>query len=257
MQGDGWENVKNCPICGKEAEKFQLVMTPVTRINVGEASVPLFTHTSWTKCKKCKVEFQIRRLSSESLYEYYASNLYRKLIDNENNEERAENSMGFAKLIVDFFERVDVTATRHLDFGSGMGSLLRKVEWDGIGVDISEKARKWSKDHGVEVYETLGEVEGKFDLVTIIETLEHMPDPVSVLKSLVDRMSIDGKILISVPWADKSAASKIQMGHLFDFNLDAMKFLAKKAEIRGTVISEVIYNDSMISLFYLGEKYGG
>lgn len=257
MQDDGWENLENCPICGEENDKFQLVLTPVTRAQIGEAKVPLLTHMSWTTCSNCEVDYQTRRLSPKSLYTYYRGNLYRLFIDNENFEERDKNTLGFAKLILDFFEEVGVTATRQLDFGSGHGALLRTVEWEGVGVEISEKARKWSEECGVEVYDTLDEVEGQFDLITIVETLEHLPDPLAVLRALVDRLTIDGRIFISVPWSSKSPASKIQIGHLFDFNLKPLRFLTEKAGIRGIAASEVRYNDNMISLFYLGEKYGG
>lgn len=80
------------------------------------------------------------------------------------------------------------THSRWLDFGSGNGGLVRYVR-DTIGCDIfgfddgwigSEAARQ-----GIPMLDKgdLEECQGTFDVVTMIEVIEHAPEPVELLRA--------------------------------------------------------------------------
>ncbi len=252
----GWERVDECPICQTVQVRFQLMQTPITKMKVGKAVVPLTTPITWSTCQNCGTEYQTIRLDPESLYEYYSSDQYRRLIDSDNQEFRYENNVRYAQHVMDFFKEAEVTASRQLDYGSGTGALLEAVPWDGMGVEISENALLWQEERGLDSYRTLEEVPGDFDLITIIETLEHLPNPVSTLEALLERLTPDGLFFIAVPWGGRHPGDKIQIGHLFSFSLPSLKFIAEKVGIRGTVASEVRYSDIGVALFYLGVKDG-
>jgi SAM-dependent methyltransferase len=252
----GWEHLTACPICDEQtftgSERFFLAT--MGSIEVGEAVIRLITKTEWTACSECGVEYQSKRLSPETLTVYYETDLYREFIDDGGIEAREKNTQRFARSVTEYLRVHEITATRHLDFGSALGALLRRVEWEGVGVELSSNAREWSRAQGVETHRDLSTVTGKFDLVTITETLEHLPDPVGTLRSLVALLEPGGRLLVTVPWAGKSMTSKLQIGHLFDFNASSMLYVMNLVRLTTMQVAEVSFGPRSKSMFYLSEK---
>jgi len=94
-----------------------------------------------------------------------------------------------------------------LDFGSGRGSFLfeLKDEFNVKGVEIELGARLFTKDLGFTVYESLEDLEKeslKFDVITLIHVVEHLYEPVEVLKRLSSLLADDGCLIIETPNAD-------------------------------------------------------
>jgi len=92
---------------------------------------------------------------------------------------------------------------RLLDIGCGMGFMLsrfREQGWDTYGVDVSTYATEYARNHlGLKVFTgTVNELdlpEGYFDMVTMVLTIEHIPNPRGVLES-VHHLMKPGAILI-------------------------------------------------------------
>lgn len=106
---------------------------------------------------------------------------------------------------------------RLLDFGSGKGQFLiiaKESGWSGIGIETAKDRADFAREkYEVEVRQEFyseGKVgEGNFDLITLNHVLEHLPDPLGLLKTLLDsNLSREGLIYIEVPRAD-SWQSKI------------------------------------------------
>ncbi len=139
----GFELLTACPICGKKLIEIdiQYFPTPLSTLQIGEAKVNLFTQADWAKCRNCGVEYQSRRLNPKSLATYYETDLYREFIDDGGMEGREESSDTFAGTVVQYLQKHEVMATRQLDFGSALGSLLFRVDWEGVGVELSYNSR--------------------------------------------------------------------------------------------------------------------
>jgi SAM-dependent methyltransferase len=106
---------------------------------------------------------------------------------------------------------ISPTANSLLDFGSGKGQFLavaKKMGWTGLGIETAQKRADFAKsNYGVQVLGELyygGKVEaGNFDLITLNHVLEHLPEPMDLVKSLVEEnLSPKGLIYIEVPRAD-------------------------------------------------------
>lgn len=94
-----------------------------------------------------------------------------------------------------------------LDFGSGYGNLIQELEheFEIEGIEIDDQARMESLKKGYRVHESLESVKKlnrKFDLITMIHVVEHLTDPVEVLKQLSSLLNENGSILIETPNAD-------------------------------------------------------
>ncbi|CAK0774154.1 conserved hypothetical protein [Gammaproteobacteria bacterium] len=110
-----------------------------------------------------------------------------------------------------------ITPKSLLDVGCGDGYLinhLEMVDCKTLGVDLSQKAIKFAKAFGKEesfLCDSINKVDLEFDVVTLVEVLEHIPDSEidQFLQEVTKRVSIGGFLLISVP----STVLKLQKKH--------------------------------------------
>ena len=97
-------------------------------------------------------------------------------------------------------------AGRLLDFGCGHGKLLRRMRaagWDVVGLDFSEQAVNAVRAGGLEAHQgTLPHpaiASESFDAVVMEHALEHVPDPLAVLRGARDALRPGGTLLVHVP----------------------------------------------------------
>lgn len=96
---------------------------------------------------------------------------------------------------------------RILEIGCGTGHnlpmLARFGEVDAIEIDETAgkfAAERLGKPIGTSPLPELAGVEtGKYDLVAVLDVIEHVEDDVAALKSIAERLKPGGKILITVP----------------------------------------------------------
>jgi len=94
-----------------------------------------------------------------------------------------------------------------LDIGFGSGGFIlsmSKLGWRSVGLEFTDKVDLTFDPTGkFEVLfglKSLDGVEpGQFDLITLWHVLEHLRDPVDVLRSMSRLLKPDGKIVIAVP----------------------------------------------------------
>ena len=96
-----------------------------------------------------------------------------------------------------------------LDVGCGAGLLAEPLARLGAkvtGVDASAPLIAVAREHalasGLEIdYRAgeLAELEGRFDLITCMEVIEHVADPAAFVKALARRMAPDGLLILSTP----------------------------------------------------------
>jgi SAM-dependent methyltransferase len=96
---------------------------------------------------------------------------------------------------------------RLLDVGCGNGTTLRAFGetapgWSLAGLDVTDHYKTAVESiPGVEALYTggAGEVPGQFDIITLIHSLEHIPEPATVLAGLRDKLKVGGLLVIQVP----------------------------------------------------------
>jgi 2-polyprenyl-6-hydroxyphenyl methylase/3-demethylubiquinone-9 3-methyltransferase len=104
-----------------------------------------------------------------------------------------------------------------LDVGCGAGLLAEPLARLGAhvtGIDAApeliEAARTHAGQSGLAIRYVAGEVgslEGRFDLVTALEVVEHVADPASFVRSLADKLAPGGLLLMSTP--NRTGLSKL------------------------------------------------
>jgi 2-polyprenyl-3-methyl-5-hydroxy-6-metoxy-1,4-benzoquinol methylase len=178
-----------CPICN----------TPPSKSAKSQSIIPCQNcDTCWT--------FLPEEVDAASLYsdEVYA------IVDN--RKSIFERIIFFeAEKILKKARKINRNAQSVLDFGSGKGQFLavaKKMGWTGLGIETAQKRADFAKrNYGVQVQGELyfgGKIgAGNFDLITLNHVLEHLPEPLDLVKSLVEEnLSPKGLIYIEVPRAD-------------------------------------------------------
>jgi SAM-dependent methyltransferase len=92
---------------------------------------------------------------------------------------------------------------RLLDLGCGSGGFLQRASeagWDVVGVEpdpaAAEVARRFSH---VDVYASLDNVSGLFDMITMAHVVEHLHDPRAVIADCYNRLRPGGHLWIATP----------------------------------------------------------
>jgi len=133
-----------------------------------------------------------------------------------------------------------------LDVGCGYGFFLnfaRENGWEVSGVELSEGALRYAREnYNLNIFRgDIGEIElncRQFDLISLQHILEHISNPVYILKKLSKTLKDDGILVVVVPnasslvakfartnWVCFSKASK----HVFHYNRQTLNTVLKKS----------------------------
>jgi SAM-dependent methyltransferase len=88
-----------------------------------------------------------------------------------------------------------------LDVGAGYGflaeSLNRPPNYSCDAVELSAPQRAYaSEELGIKAFSSLSEVNRQYDLIVSFEVLEHIPDPISFLSSIVALLNPGGTLIL-------------------------------------------------------------
>lgn len=192
---------EKCPVCGAESKRKKNNFSLIT-------------------CENCRVIWTLIH-SDINVAALYEDEVY-AVVDNRKSI--------FEKIIFQESKKVihsvqqllpDSKPIRCLDFGSGKGQFLYQTQlagWEALGVETArERARFAIEKYGVKVLSEIyheGQIDaGNFDVITLFHVLEHLPEPLEMLKELCDKNLKKGGILvIEVPnvnsWQHQLAGEK-------------------------------------------------
>ena len=104
-------------------------------------------------------------------------------------------------------EKSGTTRGRLLEIGTGAGFFLKaavRAGWDGSGLELSSEAAAYARDTlGLDVRQTPAEEmpfePGSFDAVAMFEVIEHLRDPIAVLRAARRALRPGGVLVVSTP----------------------------------------------------------
>jgi SAM-dependent methyltransferase len=133
---------------------------------------------------------------------------------------------------------------RVLDFGCGAAGFLQKahkVAAEVAGVEPERRVRDHWGD-ALTLHASLADASTGYDLITAFHVVEHLPEPVAMLRELGARLAERGRLVIEVPSSDDALLTLYESDpfrrftywsqHLFLFNAETLRRLAVLAGLR-------------------------
>lgn len=133
-----------------------------------------------------------------------------------------------------------------LDFGCGGGYVLDSLNCAyKCGVEVNDSAIKQALTYDIKVFKTTNEIQdAMFDVVISNSALEHVLEPLNVLKELYRITKKNGKLIISVPHEDISYSyeSGDINQHLYTWSPMSAGNLVDKAgfKVEEVIVSKII-----------------
>ncbi len=209
-----------CPICENQNGKFQL------------------SHLlGYLKCEVCGDHFISRQIDASYPQVYFEQNKKPSLVAR------------MAIPLLDFFYYLRVRKIKNLfknnsnskvlDYGCGSGKLVEKLLKQNInatGFEPSEGARIIAHRKNLPVYDKINPLAGGYDLIMFWHSLEHMDQPLRVIRSVEKYLNSTGKLLIAVPNVDSLEAKIFKENwfhysypfHLIHFTPKSVKIMLQK-----------------------------
>lgn len=180
------ETQVTCPICHGAGRR----LTNFNSVNSSQ---------DYLRCTTCKSIFSGNKATQSQLVEHY-SNYY----TTENLEIPIVAKNSLAKTVLTF-SRFRTTENAICDLGFGAGALLDAAQADGwncAGSEYSSDAIAIGRSRGWNVHQgdlDSGDLRGPYDVVTIVETLEHVQDPRELLINASERIRSGGLLYGTTP----------------------------------------------------------
>jgi 2-polyprenyl-3-methyl-5-hydroxy-6-metoxy-1,4-benzoquinol methylase len=204
---------RHCTMCGTGGNPIVASEKPCARWN-NKPWMPE-DHYTLIRCKRCGnlyvdsdvTEEYLDNLQAEVVPEFSEKTIYERNQEAELVRYR-ELEMNW-NMITNI--RKPLRGERLLDFGSAWGAFGNIAQRDGIipnGIELQPSAVRSSLKLWGEGIVHCGPIKnapfkkGEFQYVTCFETLEHLFNPIGVLRELKQLLSKDGILSISVPSAD-------------------------------------------------------
>ncbi|MDD4577186.1 MAG: methyltransferase domain-containing protein [Anaerolineaceae bacterium] len=219
-------SVPSCPLCGSaKVRDFE---------KVESFGFPL----QYLICENCGFVFQDPKSSQAADPDFYQQTyrqIYQESAEPTNKDlyqqtQRALNQAGWLRSLgYNQFERV-------LDIGASSGLLLQtfsqQFEAEVTGVEPGDAYRSLAESKGILMTDSIEKLVSsrfaRFDLVTLMHVLEHLEQPVQVLRQIrEDLLAEEGLLLVEVP--NFYAHDSYELAHLSCFTEHTLRELLRLA----------------------------
>lgn len=161
---------------------------------------------TYLRCEYCKTIF-IDSIPEEELHQIYPVNYYSFLPSKKNLVTKIKECLD-KRLLKKVLRTFTCTELKVLDIGGGTGwicDLVKSIDSRIIAtqiIDIGDSAKKIAEAKGHRYFKGIledFETTDKFDLILMVNLIEHVQNPVFVLEKAASLLSPGGKILIKTP----------------------------------------------------------
>lgn len=182
-----------CPLCKGENSEILYDFS-------GEEFKELPLPGKVLRCVKCGFLYkEFERVLNEVYDDVYAEE-YLSLEKYHSGEKTRE----FFKRVLQESSKV-TKGKKLLDVGCGVGTALevaRKMGFEAEGVELNQKLSEIAREKGFVIYNDFIEnlnLAHKYDIILMMDLIEHLTDPLSILNSLKKNLADDGVIVIYTP----------------------------------------------------------
>jgi SAM-dependent methyltransferase len=187
----------DCPICGAADARALFVARDRLLDRPGEFPI--------VRCVGCSLVYVRPRPAPAALVTYYPDAYYP--LDEEASPEARTVAEGLLARVTRWARQHCKSEPRILDIGCGTGLFLHLAKQAGMrvrGIEPGESAVAYARaTYGLDVQcgalEDADLSDAAFDVVTMWNVLEHLPDPVAALRQVARVLTPGGLVLVGVP----------------------------------------------------------
>ncbi len=226
--------LSRCPLCGSDDIKV-FIPSKLRKLSPDDFKITDSSYgSSWNffKCSGCSFVFANPMPDDEFLFSMYSS-----LEDPDYMEEARGRSDNFKRIL----KRIKKLKKKGkiLDVGASTGlfmKLAREEGFDVYGIEPSKWAVEYGKKNfnlrnlrqGDFLYE---DFEDEFDIITMLDLIEHLPDPLKALKKAFNLLKKNGILVVVTPNISSFMARlfgrkwwHIRLAHVNFFNKKSINF---------------------------------
>ncbi|MDX1957934.1 MAG: class I SAM-dependent methyltransferase [Leptospiraceae bacterium] len=232
------EIIGDCPINSNCDWKF------LYKSEFNQFQLPIY------RCNTCglQAQFPIPSQNLESIYneEYYTGKSEYKYKD-ERKTEKFDTYVWDARLrnIKKF-----IASGNFLDIGASFGGFLARAKFFGFtpfGVEVSKYSAEYAKQRGIKIYNTeflkADLEENFFDVVTMIEVIEHLDKPKEVFEKLFRILKPNGLLVLQTANFEGKQAMQEERnyhyylpGHLVYYSRSNLERILQNVGFRKTIM---------------------
>ena len=190
------------------------------------------------RCPDCTTEYVANPPTAEELETYYSREEYYQGGESEGYANYDDQTQGSVEAIWPLLEQYAERKGCILDIGCGYGSDLAvasRMGWQCVGVEISEHARGVASERlgdSVEIAASIEEITPRiFDVVLMLDVIEHVSDPYSLFYPLFASGSIQQEtvVIVSTPNAGSISAKTEVADWIYRHPPSHLTFFTKKS----------------------------
>ena len=245
-----------CPICS--SNKYTILSNK-------DRHGLILPYGSCQKCALIQSVYKYKFKNYSKCYNHFYGPIYKnEIYRTENNENSKNNEKSFLsrkktgetiyEYITDFI--VLKPNSRILEVGCGLGSIMscfHEKGYDVKGIDLKEEDIIFAKSKGLNVEKNTVEnlkKDEKFDLIILMRSLEHIPEPLFFIKRIRSKLNENGALFISVPSLDSlfqtadikkmNVQSQLHFAHVYFFSKSSLKNLMSICGLRNLHMNHFI-----------------
>jgi SAM-dependent methyltransferase len=264
---------QRCTVCGQGALAHELLRIAEPDRFERHVGVPAAGYERcWVECARCGAATNVQDATNRRRLDAIAAGYYEVDLAGSSVAEKYAKVMALPVERSDNAQRVlridrflaERSVGRVLDIGAGTGVFLarflaRRLQWRGVGVEPDATAAAHLRSLGkFEVLEGLFTVElglTGFDLVTLNKVVEHLPQPLDLVRGAASALKREGGILyLELP--DKLTASQrppsdniLGALHCHLYDSQSIVTLIERAGLKALRVERVFEPSGKISVF--------
>lgn len=217
---------------------------------------------TYSKCLQCGLIFKKTIIETKEIQKTYNDKNY--------FSSYLENYKEFVKVFDQMLNLIEKHKTpgRILDIGCGVGLLLylaKKRGWEASGIEISKFASNFAKNKlklNVINSDNLDTFQDNFfDVIVVNHVLEHIENPLVILRQIKKKLNINGILFIGVPnieglfprFQKENWPSLQPLAHIYQFSPKTLKLLLQKIRFEPiriiTINRRFKYKPKILNLF--------
>lgn len=191
---------------------------------------------------------------------------YRELQDDEYVESSEQRKRQFEGLISQTRGFIKASPPNVLDIGAGIGLFVETAQrsgWTACGIEPSQWLAERARQRGIPVVNGVfphTDCRGPYDAIFLVDVIEHLEDPVSLVRALSSHLEENGVVVIATPDVSSLMAKimgrrwwNYRVAHVGYYNratltrlmakggLEPIKFLFARWNFRGDYLLERLF----------------